>query len=87
MQPVPITTKVVSSNPVHVLDAILCDKVCQRFFGFLRVLRFPPPISLSPRYISETLLKVALNIITLTLIHFISVLVGGNLEFYHLQFM
>jgi hypothetical protein len=33
------------------------------------------------------LLKVALNIITLTLIHFISVLVGGNLEFYHLQFM
>jgi hypothetical protein len=29
---VPITTKVVSSNPVHgrgVLDTTLCDKVCQ----------------------------------------------------------
>jgi hypothetical protein len=31
VQSVPITTKVVSSNPVHggVLDTTLCDKVCQ----------------------------------------------------------
>ena len=30
MQSVPITTDVVSSNPVYVaLDTILCDKVCQ----------------------------------------------------------
>ena len=30
------------------LDTILCDKVCQCFVGgFLRVLRFPPPIKLS----------------------------------------
>jgi hypothetical protein len=29
MQSVPITTVVVSLNPVHVLDTTLCDKVCQ----------------------------------------------------------
>jgi hypothetical protein len=31
MQSVPITTKVVSSNPIHgkVSDLTLCDKVCQ----------------------------------------------------------
>jgi hypothetical protein len=32
VQSVPITTKVVSSNPVHgdcLLDTTLCDKVCQ----------------------------------------------------------
>jgi hypothetical protein len=31
VQSVPITTEVVSSNPVHgeVLHATLCDKVCQ----------------------------------------------------------
>jgi hypothetical protein len=29
LQSVPISTKVVSSNLVHVLDATLCEKVCQ----------------------------------------------------------
>ena len=29
VQSVPITTKVVSSNPSHVLDTTLCDKVSQ----------------------------------------------------------
>ena len=53
MQSVPITTKVVSSNPVH-------DEVCsmqhyvtkfvsnlRQVSGFLRVLWFPPPINLT----------------------------------------
>jgi hypothetical protein len=34
--------------------------------GFLRVLQFPPPIKLDRYDITEILLKVALNIITLT---------------------
>ena len=40
----------------------LCDKVCQwQVGGFLRVLRFPPPINWPPRYNwTEILLKVAL---------------------------
>ena len=33
--------------------------------GFLRFLRFPPPINLTPHNIAEILLKVALNVITL----------------------
>jgi hypothetical protein len=37
----------------------------QQVSGFLQVLRFPPPIKLSHN-ITEILLKVALNIITLT---------------------
>jgi hypothetical protein len=34
--------------------------------GFIRVLRFPPPIKLIATDITEILLKVALNTITLT---------------------
>jgi len=52
-----------------VFDTILCDKVCQLFavglwFFSLLVLWFPPPIKLTS--ITEILLKVALNTITLT---------------------
>jgi hypothetical protein len=45
-----------------VLDATLCDQVCQ----VLPVLQFPPPIKLTA--ITELYLKVALNIITLSLL-------------------
>jgi hypothetical protein len=51
----------------EVPDITLCDKVCQwQVGGFLRVLRFPPPIKLTATNhdITEILLKVALNIIT-----------------------
>jgi hypothetical protein len=40
MQSVPITTKVVWSNPTHAdaLDATLCDKICQwQVGGFLQM--------------------------------------------------
>jgi hypothetical protein len=36
--------------------------------GFLQVLRFPPPIKTDPHDIAEILLKVVLNMITLTLL-------------------
>ena len=53
MQSVPITTKVVSSNPSQrgVLDATLCDikfvSDLQQVGGFLQVLLFHPPINLT----------------------------------------
>ena len=46
MQSVPITTNVVSSNPVH--DEVIKFVSDLRQVGcFLRVLRFPPPIKLT----------------------------------------
>jgi hypothetical protein len=70
MQSVPITTKVASSNPaqVGVLETTLCDKVCQ----WLATGQFSPgtPVSSTNKAdchdITEILLKVALNTITLT---------------------
>jgi len=62
MQSVHIATNVVSSNGV--LDTTLCDKGCQwlrQVGGFLRVLRFPPPLQADLHDITEILLKVALN--------------------------
>jgi len=59
---VPITTRVVSSNPARGDITALCDKVCQ----------FSPgtPVSSTNKAdrhnITEILLKVALNTITLT---------------------
>jgi hypothetical protein len=53
MQSVPITTKVVSSNPTHGEVYSIQQYVIKfvtdwwHFSGFLRVLRFPPPIKLS----------------------------------------
>ena len=69
MQSVPITTKVVSSNPVRVLDTTLCYKVNQ----WLATCRwFSPgiPVSSSNKTgrhdTTEILLKVALNTIIIT---------------------
>jgi len=52
------------------LDTTLCDKVVRDLLqvsGFLRTLRFPPPIKHDRNDITEILLKVALNTIILTL--------------------
>ena len=70
MHSVLITTKVVSSNPSHGEVYSIHDYVIKfvsdlRWVGgFLRVLRFPPPIKLTPHDITEILLSVALNTIT-----------------------
>ena len=52
-----------------VLDTTLCDIVSDLWHvgGFLRVLRFPPPIKLTVN--TEILLKVMLNTLTLTSMH------------------
>jgi hypothetical protein len=70
MQSVPITTKVVSLNPVHG-EVYLMQHYVIKFVSdlrqvicFLQVLRFPPPIKLT-HDIPEILLKVALNAINL----------------------
>ena len=71
MQSVPITTKVVGSNPAHGKAYSIQYYVMQfvsdfrRVGAFLRVLRFPPPINTDRHDIAEILLKVALNTITL----------------------
>ena len=61
-----ITTNIVSLNPAHgevySIQHFLCDKV---FGGFLRILRFPPPIKLT-HDITEILLKAALKTINQT---------------------
>ena len=44
---VPITTKVVSSNPVHDEVYSIQHYVIKFVGGFLRVLRFPPSIKLT----------------------------------------
>ena len=73
MQSVPITTKVVSSNPTHDEVNSIQHYVIKfvsdirQVGGFLRVLQFPPPIKLTVTIYTEILLKVALNTITLTI--------------------
>ena len=55
-----------------VLDTTLCDKVDSDLWQvseFVLVLRFPPPIKLTANDITEILLKVALNTISLNLYH------------------
>ena len=50
VQSMPITTQVVSLNPVH--NTTLCDKFVsnlQQVSGFLQVLQFPPPIKLTAK--------------------------------------
>jgi hypothetical protein len=56
VQSLPITTKVVSLNPVHG-EVYSIQHYVKKFVsdlrqvsGFLRVLRFPPQIKLQPRY-------------------------------------
>jgi len=69
MQSVPITTNVVSSNPAHgelySIQYYVIKLVSDlwQIGGFPQVLRFPPPITLTPRY-NRILLKGALNTIT-----------------------
>ena len=72
MQSTPITTKVMSSYPAHgevywiqfSVIKFVCD--LRQVAGVLCVLRFPPPIKLTAT-LTEILLKVALNTITLIL--------------------
>ena len=62
VQSVPITTKVVSSNPV--LDTTLCYKICQQLARgrcFLQVLRKPIKLISTTMSIAEILLKVLLK--------------------------
>jgi len=69
MQSVPITTKVVSSNPAHgevysIQHYVIKFVSDLRQVGrFLRMLRFPPPIKLTAT-ITKILLKLALNTVT-----------------------
>ena len=73
MQSVPITTNVVSSNPVHgevySIQSYVIKFVSdfRQVGGFLLVLQFPPPIKTDCHNITEILLKMALDTITLTL--------------------
>ena len=66
MQSLPITTKVVNSNPVHGEITTICDKACQ----WLVTGQWFSPVSSTNKTdchdIIEILLNVALNIITLT---------------------
>ena len=80
MQSVTISSKIVSSNPAHVLDTTLCDEVCQ----WLTVSQcFSPgtPVSSNNKMdchnITEILLKVALNTITPGLY------IGDELEYHY----
>jgi hypothetical protein len=56
MQSVPVATDVVSSNPVHGKVYLMQHYVIKvvndlrQVSGFLRVLRFPPPIKRPPQY-------------------------------------
>ena len=69
VQSVSITTKVVSSNPVHgevfsiQYYVIKFVSDLRQVDGFHRVFRFPPPIQTDCHGLTEILLKVALNTI------------------------
>jgi len=66
---VPITTKVVNSNPIHgemysiQYNVIKFVSNLRQVSGFLRVLRFTPPIKLTATIyrVTEILLKVVSN--------------------------
>ena len=86
VQSVPIITKVVSLNPAH--GKVYSIQHCVIKFvndlrqvdGFLRVLRFPPPMKLTAMDITEIFLKVALNTITLTLFLHLPVSTSTNVQ-------
>jgi len=65
----------------HYLAKFVSD--LRQVSGFLRVLWFPPPIKQTDRYyITEILLKVALNTITLTLSLYLFLIVVMKDEMY-----
>ena len=72
MQSVPITTDVVSLNPVHgevysiQYYVVKCVSDLRQVGGFPQVLLFPQPIKTDRHDITEILLKVELSTITLT---------------------
>ena len=74
MKSVPITTKVVSSNPAHgevYFDTTFCDEVCRSLAAgrwFSPGTQFSSIDKTDRQDIAQILLKVALNTITLTLI-------------------
>ena len=82
MQSVPITIRVVSSNPVHGKGYLKQHYVIKlvsdlrQVGGFLLVLRFPSPNKTDSYDITDILLKVALNTITLTLYLFYTFISG-----------
>jgi hypothetical protein len=71
VQSVPIITKVVSSNPaddeVYWIQHYVIKFVgyLRQVGGFLREIRLPPPIKLTDTILTDILLKVVLNTITL----------------------
>jgi hypothetical protein len=73
VQSMPITSKVASWNPddgeVYSIQHYVIEFVSdlQQVCRFLQVLQFPLQIKLTAKYLTEILLKVALNTITLTL--------------------
>jgi hypothetical protein len=87
VQSVTVTTKGVSSNPAqdevysvqHYVIKLVSD--LQLISGFLRVLRFLPPIKLTCHDITEILLKVALDTITITRFHFIAKCSFGTVKY------
>ena len=85
----PITTDVVevesrSGRGVqHYVIKFVSD--LRQVSGFLRVLRFPPPLKLTLTNIAEILLKVALNTIKQTLINFKSAVQDIYEECYSLK--
>ena len=88
VQSVPITIKVASSNPVHGEVYSIQYYVIKKFVsdlwqvsGFLRILRFRPPIKTYRHDITEILLKVALNNINLnTILDFYIITVSEELR-------
>ena len=67
MQSVPITSKVASWNPADGEVYSIQHYVIKFVSDLRQVLQFPLQIKLTATYLTEMLLKVALNTITLTL--------------------
>ena len=80
VQSVPITTTVVSSNPIHgeVYSIIVIQFVCD----LRHVLRFPPPIKNHLHDITVILLKVALNTINLNQPMLNIYILNGNISIF-----
>ena len=79
VQSVHITTKVVSSNPVHgeidtIQYVIKFVSDLRQVGGFLRILRFHSTIKADHHDITVIVLEVAINIITLTLLSRVALL-------------